>query len=110
MKNDFWILDEDNRVIAVDFSTWGEWFEENLDKRRVAQDYIEGKNKTIHVSTVFFGLDCRFYGNGPPLLFETMCFGPFDMDQEMRRYSTWGKAVEGHNQFCDLVRMELEIE
>ena len=48
----------------------------------------------IKISTVFLGLN-HAYGNGDPLLFETMVFGgPFD--QEMNRYTTWEQAELGH--------------
>jgi hypothetical protein len=39
----------------------------------VKQDVIEDGN--IGISTVFLGLDHRHFGDGPPLLFETMVFG-----------------------------------
>ena len=49
------------------------------------------------ISTVWLGLD-HHYGNGPPLIFETMVFdreGEWtDLDQ--RRYSTEEQARAGH--------------
>ena len=58
------------------------------------------KHGDIRVSTVFLGLD-HSYGDGPPLLFETMIFGgPHDEYQE--RYSTWDEAEEGHKRACAL--------
>jgi hypothetical protein len=57
---------------------------------RVADDTLGA----VRVSTVFLGLDHR-WGDGPPLLFETMVFGgPLNGNQE--RYSTWDAAAEGH--------------
>lgn len=47
------------------------------------------------VSTVWLGLDHRFSGKGPPLIFETMVFGG-PLDSEMERYSTKEQATEGH--------------
>jgi hypothetical protein len=44
---------------------------------------------------VFLGLDHRFGGSGPPLLFETMIFGG-PLDEEMWRYSSWDAAEAGH--------------
>ena len=48
----------------------------------------------IEISTVFLGIDHQF-GDGPPLLFETMVFGG-SLDQEQRYYTTWDEAVAGH--------------
>lgn len=48
----------------------------------------------VDVSTVFLGLDHQF-GEGPPLLFETMVFGG-PLDEEQRRYTTWAEAEAGH--------------
>jgi hypothetical protein len=68
---------------------WAEWFEGG--NRIVEQTDV---NPDVRVSTVFFGLDHQF-GDGPPLLFETMIFGgPHDQYQE--RFSTWDQAESGH--------------
>lgn len=48
---------------------WGRWFE--TADRVVKQTKIGTK---YMVSTVFLGLDWRFYGKGKPLLWETMVF------------------------------------
>ena len=63
---------------------------------------IEDMKKTywmrVKVSTVFLGMD-HSWGNGPPLIFETMIFGgKHDMDQE--RYSTYSEAKRGHLAMC----------
>ena len=47
------------------------------------------------VSTVFLGLNHQF-GDGPPLIFETMIFSPGPLDQECWRYSTESEALVGH--------------
>ena len=54
------------------------------------------------ISTVFLGLDHNF-GDGPPLLFETMVFGG-TFDGECTRYSTWDQAVAGHRVMVKRVR------
>jgi hypothetical protein len=46
------------------------------------------------VSTVFLGLNHN-YGDGPPILFETMVFGG-PMDEYMDRYYTEDEAAQGH--------------
>ena len=86
-----------------------EWYILNGDKQPVPVDMMEwarltkGKNRIVaktnigeaRISTIFLGLDHGQYGDGPPVLFETMIFGgPEDGYQE--RYCTWDEAVEGH--------------
>ena len=77
---------------------WGQWFE-NADNRRVAFDTVAGG---VQVSTVFIGLDHNF-GDGPPLLFETLVTGGA-LDGEMERYSTWDEAERGHQAMLERIR------
>jgi hypothetical protein len=64
---------------------------EDRDGRRVARtDIGEG----VDVSTVHLVLDHQ-YGDGPPLIFETMIFGG-EHDQDCWRYSTEEQANAGH--------------
>ncbi len=63
---------------------------EDPDYKRVALDRVGDKE----VSTVWLGLDHNF-GNGPPLIFETMVFGD-DGEEDVRRYSTKDEAERGH--------------
>jgi hypothetical protein len=62
------------------------------DARRVAFDQV---GPGIEVSTVFLGIDHRFGGDGPPIVFETMVFDDYG-GNEMVRYCTWDAAVAGH--------------
>lgn len=55
----------------------------------------------VTVSTVFLGLD-HSYGNGPPVLFETMIFEG-DHDGYQERYCTWEEAEQGHERAITLV-------
>lgn len=72
-----------------DVIAWGQWFA--TADRQVAETLLEPE---IRISTVFLGLNHQF-GDGPPLLYETMVFGgPCDGDQT--RYSTWHAAELGH--------------
>lgn len=49
------------------------------------------------ISTVFLALDHSF-GDGPPLLFETMVFPNGDWgDLECERYATYEEAEKGHD-------------
>lgn len=92
-----YLLDDQKNVVPVpgnDMSTWACAFE-NFENRRVAETRTAG----VRVSTVFLGLDHRFYDNGPPLVFETMIFGgPYDQYQD--RHSSWDDAVLGHRRAC----------
>lgn len=60
-----------NPVAELDLMAWAAWFEEscNKSKRRVGDEKI-GRHR---ISTVFLGLDHN-YGEGPPVLWETMVF------------------------------------
>lgn len=56
----------------------------------------------VLVSTVWLGIDHQF-GDGPPLIFETMVFGgPLDSEQD--RYPTEVAALAGHDQMVARVR------
>ena len=89
-----YILDDEHHLVEVDLLTWARWFEDT-PCRIVQQTTI-----TAHcwVSTVFLGLDHRFHGKGPPVVFETMVFGgPEKLDGDMWRYSSWDDAQAGHD-------------
>jgi hypothetical protein len=74
----------------VDLMTWARWFE--TADRHVAKEEVG----SMRVSTVFLGLDHSF-GDGPPLLFETMIFGmPEGQDEYQERCSTWEQAEAMH--------------
>lgn len=64
------------------------------------------KFENASVSTVFLGLDHQF-GDGEPLVFETMIFGG-EHDLYQDRYATWDEAVEGHKYACELVNANNE--
>ena len=81
-------------VPCEDVLVWAQSFE-NSD-RTVAKT----TQNDILVSTVFLGIDHNF-GDGPPLLFETMIFGG-EHDRYCNRYSTWEEAEGGHKTACAL--------
>lgn len=99
----YYIL-KDHEPVGVDIDEYMAWMQRHKygprsvnykdnpeDLTRVGWTEIE---PGIEVSTVFLGLD-HGWGDGPPILFETMTFGgPHDGDCE--RYSTWNEAVVGH--------------
>lgn len=86
---DKYILKGHEAVRCDDLMTWANWLEKA--DRHVRKHEADG----VRVSTVFMGLDHSF-GDGPPLLFETMIFGgPHDGFQD--RFATWEEAEEGHD-------------
>jgi len=100
--SDKYILDENNDVVETDLFTWAA-FLEDIDRRRVAlTDVLLEDLPSASVSTVFLGLDHQF-GNGPPLLFETLVQGDHPLDGYMDRYSTWAEAEEGHKRIVEML-------
>lgn len=117
IPNDKFILDENgNPVEEPDLMKWAEWIESF--NRQIAEDIIGD----IRVSTVFLGLNHRLFGEGPPILFETMTFsveneekeifghkyfGSKELDEILQfqeRYSTKNQAIEGHNKTVVLIK------
>jgi len=93
-----YILDENlEPVLCEDPTLWTGWFF-NTD-RRVQQDDFSG----VCVSTIFLGLDHQF-GDGPPLLYETMVFGG-KYDQWCRRHPTRMAALAYHDQMVTQARL-----
>lgn len=105
--------------VVYSWYEWGQWFEKA--DRQVAETMLEGD---IRVSTVFLGLDHRFGDPGPPLVFETMVFGPpeemsifgrikvlrpeLSFDGAFDRYATWDEAEAGHKRIVELVEREID--
>ena len=81
--------------VKCDLMEWAEFFTE--DNMRIAKDEIGD----VNISTVFLGLDHQ-YGDGPPLLYETMIFGG-EHDGYQERYSTEEQAKRGHKKACEMV-------
>jgi hypothetical protein len=80
---------------AVETQDPKEWNRSFARDHIIRQDHASG----VMVSTIFLGLDHNF-GDGPPLLFETMVFsGRHAGVQE--RYSTWDEAVDGHARWVE---------
>ena len=83
----------------VDLMAWARWFEN-------AERHIGSTTKgDVHVSTVFLGVDHSF-GDGAPLLYETMIFGG-EHDQYQDRCSTYEQAEEMHKKACALAGIAL---
>ena len=84
-----YVLDGKTPVPVDDIGEWGKWW--SKADRRVALWKEDG----VSVSTVFLGIDHSF-GEGPPLLFETMVFGLESLEGEQDRCSTWEQAEQMH--------------
>ena len=88
--SEWFVLDADKNPVRVSMREGAMAFGD-LKARIVEQTQLYGD---VEVSTVFLGLNHR-YGEGPPLVFETLVFGgPYD--GHMDRYSTWREAQAGH--------------
>lgn len=99
-----YVLKDRTPVPEQDTLTWALWFEDA--DRTVSKTQV---NEDVCVSTVFLGLDHNHGLTGRPVLFETMVFGG-ELDEEMRRYSTWNEAEEGHAYVVKLAQLAEGIE
>jgi hypothetical protein len=98
---DTYILDGRNPIPCTDLMMRARWFETS-DRHVAKTDFGD-----MRVSTVFLGFD-RSFGQGPPLLFETMIFGgPFDQDKYQERCSTWEEAEAQHAEAVEVARQSL---
>ena len=103
MKTNYYIL-KDKKIVKVDLLTWSQWFE-NADNKRIALDKLPNGKRA---STVFLGID-HGWGEGPPLLFETMVFSKNSYeDLDMERYSTYEEAEKGHKKMVKKWSKELK--
>ena len=92
-----YILEGKDPVIEPDSTKWVNWYDNH---NRTLQ--INTVNK-ITVSTVFLGIDHNFDpDSNQPVLFESMIFGGIH-DGYTRRYTTWDRAIEGHQELLKLV-------
>ena len=102
---DRYILDGKQPVAEPDLMKWCEWMQTASRTVRSDTATVKFAGKPVgevRVSTVFLGLDHSF-GEGEPLLFETMVFGG-PLDQEMDRCSTWEAAEKMHELMCERVK------
>jgi hypothetical protein len=89
----------DRQGNAMTREEWATSYETRQDQKRVAETTLPNGR---WVSTVWLGLNHQ-YGDGPPLIFETMVFpnqkdmGELDCD----RYSTEAEALAGHAAMVD---------
>lgn len=93
MGDKYVLNDKREAVPTDDVLAWARMFEDG-EARRVARTQVG----PLSISTVFLGLDHAF-GEGPPMLFETMVFGLPDGGEDMDRCSTWAQAEAMHAAF-----------
>ena len=89
MSGGKYILEGKTPRLVDNIIEWGEWLEHA--NCQVAETNLPDG---VRVSTVFLGLDHNF-GEGAPILFETMIFGG-KHDGYQESYSTWEEAEVGH--------------
>lgn len=101
----YYTLDENKKVVPTDdLLGWAAVIEDTA-LRNVGDDEINN----VRISTKFLGLDHN-WGEGDPLVFETMCFSENkDYDEYMERYSTWEEAERGHIFACNAVRAGIPL-
>lgn len=91
-----YILQDREPVECEDLHEWGAWISKVENKRVLSTEIGD-----VRVSTVFLGLDHSF-GEGAPVLFETMIFGG-EHDQYQDRYCSYDEAEKGHQEAINLV-------
>ena len=97
MTNKYILDGNRNVVVEEDLMTWGRWLE-NFEYRNVDRTERNG----VTISTVFLALDHQF-GEGEPILWETMVFNGY-YDQDMDRCSgTWTDAEKMHARMVEKV-------
>lgn len=114
MNHTFWILTKDKQIQPVNAQEYIKWVKittiaqkENHDHLRVAESRV-GVLGEIWISTVFMGVNHRF-GEGPPLLFETLVFSEShkQIDGMCMRTSTWAEAEIAHQDMVERVQDRL---
>lgn len=94
---------------AIDSMTWAK-LHSDITYLRVARTTVtSGADlaKTFDVSTVWLGIDHGF-GEGAPVIFETMVFAEGSEDQDCRRYTTEDQAKAGHVEMVTVVAATLD--
>lgn len=98
-------------IPCINLMVWAQWFE--TADRHVRKTRVRG----YEISTVFLGLDHN-YGDGEPLLFETLVFGGYETSTwpgsgrkvcvrctvDGSRMATWDQAVAQHKVWVKLFR------
>jgi len=97
----------DRKGNPISYADWAEAFSDY--EYRVVKKTIIGD---VEISTVWLGMDHGFRRNGPPIIFETMCFQRSDdgtrEDFDFQdRYATEAQALKGHAEAVVAVEADL---
>lgn len=98
----YFTLDGHEPVPCSDLLKWARWFQ--TAGRHVAQDEFGD----WIVSTVFLGIDHR-WGEGPPILFETMAFKRGEC-MDMDRCATWTEAEKQHARVLARIKLRISLK
>ncbi len=100
--SDLYVLADGYVVPVRDARAWSDWFNRHPEERVVARDEVE---PGVTASTVFLGLDHSF-GVGPPVLWESMVFGPDDhpWSDYQDRYTSREAAEAGHQRIVTAIQ------
>lgn len=83
----------------LDTLEWGRLFED-FDYRRIGRSlWWTADGGYVEISTVWVGINRNWFGDGPPLIYETMVFstGPCDqLDELQLQWATEEGARQGH--------------
>lgn len=105
----------DRRGQPITLRQWSKRFEDAAYKIVDRTEFPDGRM----VSTVWLGIDHGWFSDGPPIIFETMVFGPepstkvtfpsgetanFYPDEHCERYATEEEARAGHERICAALR------
>jgi hypothetical protein len=99
-----YILDDQGEPVGLEFDDPCnlEWYkrrdEPGPQNRRVGLTKVGA----WEVSTVFLMVDHQF-GDGPPILWELMVFGPEPWSDYQERYTSRADAEAGHKRVCELL-------
>ena len=92
----YYVLKGKTPVSTHDFGDVIALFEDE-DKRIVRKTVLKRGQQEVTISTVFLCIDHNYYGEGKPLLFETMIFDNSHTGGEpCYRYNTWEEAEKDH--------------
>lgn len=97
IMKDFYILDENKEPFPTDdHKAWAEWFSDFENRSVCRTRLIHDEKSPMDVSTVFIGIDHNYEKGDDPVLFETMTFCDDKNECVMLRYTSYEKAVSGH--------------
>jgi len=102
--SDRYVLDEKGQPVQEqDLIRWATWFGRSMepDPERGARRVAVSALGDWRISTVFLGIDHRFGSPGPPVLWETLVFGPEPWGGWTNRYTSRSDAEAGHKRLLN---------